>query len=173
MQAPWGRDGDFSPNPRDPTTSFPRSPVGMRSSTLCVAPDGVRGADRTAFPRGTVGTSDDFDAGVGPGGSDMGDRFGREWWSVELPEGWSGEHDETCSTIFDDQGRGALQISAAMKADDEVSDDDLKEFATDDLEAGAELHATSFGPFVGFRADALEDDFWRETWWLRSGRVML
>ena len=102
----------------------------------------------------------------------MNARFGRETWSLRVPEGWRASHDEACATLVADNEIGALQISAAFK-DTDVLDTDLREFAAEHLEAGANAKPSGAGAFVGFEiAFSEEDRFWRH-WYLRNGRQML
>jgi hypothetical protein len=64
---------------------------------------------------------------------------------------------------------GALQISAAFK-DREVVDADLRDFAADHLNAGANPRPTEAGEFVGFEISFSDGErFWRQ-WYLRNGR---
>lgn len=98
--------------------------------------------------------------------------FGKHFWELDLIEGWSGSHDEVCSSIFRDGGFGALQISAAKKAGS-VTDSDLREFAAEHLDAGVAAASVSFGDFAGFSlAFSAGDQDWTH-WYLRSGSVML
>lgn len=98
--------------------------------------------------------------------------FGRETWSLLVPDDWRAWHDEECATLVADDEIGALQISAAFK-DSDVQASDLREFAAEHLEAGAKAKPTEAGDFVGFEiAFRDEDRFWRQ-WYLRNGRQML
>lgn len=102
----------------------------------------------------------------------MNARFGRETWSLVVPPNWRAWHDTECATLVADEEIGALQISAAFK-DTDVTDDDLREFASDHLEAGAKSRPVSVGEFVGFEICCGDDDtFWRQ-WYLRNGQQML
>ena len=102
----------------------------------------------------------------------MEQNFGRETWSVQIPEGWTGQHDPECATIVGDRDVGALQISVAFK-DTVVFDTDLREFAEEHLEAGAKTRSVQLGDFVGFAiAFSKEDSFWKH-WYLRNGKQAL
>ena len=79
----------------------------------------------------------------------MGHRFGRETWSVVLPEGWRGWHDPECATMAGGEEVGSLQISAYFK-DADVLDEDLREFASGHFDAGGEPAAVRYGEFSGF-----------------------
>ena len=99
-------------------------------------------------------------------------RFGRETWSLVVPDGWRAWHDDECATLVGGGEIGVLQISAAFK-DAEVSDTDLRGFAAEHLEAGAKPRLIKAGDFVGFEiAFSDQERFWRQ-WYLRNGRQML
>jgi hypothetical protein len=99
-------------------------------------------------------------------------RFGRETWSLLVPDGWRAWHDDACATLVAEHEIGALQISAASK-DSEVLDRDLREFAAEHLEAGAKARSTEAGDFVGFEIVLGDGErFWRQ-WYLRNGRQVL
>ena len=88
-------------------------------------------------------------------------------WSLEVPEGWSHESDEDCTTFEHPEGVGAFQVSSYRK-DEAVTDDDLREFAGE-----IPLAAVSFGRFTGFRTRFSEDDTFWTKWWLRAGQQMI
>ncbi len=102
----------------------------------------------------------------------MGTRFGRETWSLVVPDGWHARHDPECATLECEPAIGALQISAAFK-DSPVLDEDLRDFASEHLEAGAIMRPTVAGDFVGFEI-AYSDGgtSWRQ-WYLRCDNQAL
>ena len=103
----------------------------------------------------------------------MARRFGAAWWSLILPAGWQGQHDEECSTITGPRHSGALQISAYQKERANVTDGDLREFALEQRGSSAPLRRYRFGAFEGFGVTWQSNGTcWRE-WWLRTGSVML
>ena len=102
----------------------------------------------------------------------MATRFGSETWSVVVPDGWRAQHDAECATLVPLAGGSALQISAAFKGTD-VSDADLENFASDQLQAGAKPLPTSAGDFVGFEIAFREEGAWWRYWYLRNGSQML
>jgi hypothetical protein len=98
--------------------------------------------------------------------------FGRETWSLAVPKGWRAWHDPECATLVGPGDIGALQISAAFNESD-VLEADLRELASEHLDAGAKPAATHAGDFVGFEiAFSDGETFWRQ-WYLRNGRQML
>jgi hypothetical protein len=94
-------------------------------------------------------------------------RYDSTDWSLEIPEGWRHEEDDSCTTFFHPQGLGALQISSYRK-DQAVTDDDLREFAGDIPLAGVSL-----GHLTGFRTRFAQDDTFWTKWWLRAGCQMI
>ncbi len=98
------------------------------------------------------------------------DRFGGASWSLRLALAWQGQHDEECATITDDAGIGALQISAVLKQNEAVSDDDLREFAEGLPDP---VRAVSFGAFAGFEHAFTENGFSWRRWFLRSESILL
>ena len=98
--------------------------------------------------------------------------FGRETWSLVVPEGWRAWHDSECATLVGPGSFGALQISAAFKGS-EVLDADLRDFASEHLDAGAMPSAIQAGDFVGFEISLRDGDrFWRR-WYLRHATQVL
>jgi hypothetical protein len=94
-------------------------------------------------------------------------RYESRDWSLEVPEGWSHEVDDSCATFCHPRGVGAFQVSSFRK-DESVTDDALREFAGD-----TPLAAVSLGRLTGFRTRFSEDDtFWTKGW-LRAGRQMI
>ncbi len=93
-------------------------------------------------------------------------------WAIKLLPDWTGEHDEDCSTIRHPEGLGALQISVFSK-DSEVTDEDLKDFAQDHVEAGARLSESNSGEFKGFTlAFGVDEEFW-QYWYVAKGNTAL
>ena len=93
-------------------------------------------------------------------------------WELDLPSDWTAESDDTCVTLERAGGVGALQISGAQK-DGEVTDEDLRDFASERLDAGAVASAAVCGDYFGFSLRYREDSsYWRQ-WYLRSSQSML
>ena len=94
-------------------------------------------------------------------------------WSVELLDDWEAEPDEDCVTFTSESGVGALQISAYHRDSENVTNEDLLEFAADGLVEDKTPQDVSFGEFVGFENSYFSDEnFWRKLW-LRSGSLFL
>ena len=99
--------------------------------------------------------------------------FRSEYWSVELPDGWSVEEGDTCTSIFSESAVGALQLSAARNSNGPATDADLRNFAKEHLDAGALIKPVTCGAFTGFYLHYSMDDMYRREWWLRSDDTVL
>lgn len=100
-------------------------------------------------------------------------KYKSAWWSVEPPDDWEAEPDEDCVTFTSERGVGALQISVYRRDSKSVTDEDLFEFAEDELFAAEKPQSISCGEFVGFEISYfLNENFWRKLW-LRSGSLLL
>lgn len=98
--------------------------------------------------------------------------FFTHYWKLRLPEGWVVEQEEDCYSIFDEQGPGVLQISS-LRQMQAITVDDLKEFARDHIDAGADMENVTLGNFNGITISyEVEDNVWRE-WYLKAGRLFL
>lgn len=99
-------------------------------------------------------------------------RYTTALWSLELADGWVGEHQDDCHSLSHPEGFGTLSLSAfehSGPADDEL----LQHLAAEHLEAGAPSEPVRCGPFRGFALSyGADDGFWSE-WYLRAGRVVL
>jgi hypothetical protein len=100
-------------------------------------------------------------------------KYKSAWWSVELPDAWEGASDEDCVTFTSERGVGALQISAYRRNGENVTSEDLLEFAEDDLAEVETPQNVSYNEFVGFEISCFSDEnFWRKLW-LRSSSLLL
>jgi|SRR5215475_4265458 len=95
------------------------------------------------------------------------------WWTVNMPPDWTAQGEETCATFRRTNSPGVLQISAAQKEIGPVTDDELREFAIDEIPAGEQLSKITYNYFSGFSATFKKDNvLWRE-WWLKAGNLMI
>jgi hypothetical protein len=95
------------------------------------------------------------------------------WWSIEVPTGWSADYDEDCTTLTADIPLGALQISATRKDAGPITDDELREFAQEHIEAGAKLRPATYGNLSGFGVRYSDEEYSYQEWWLRTGQTMV
>ncbi len=89
------------------------------------------------------------------------------WWSIILPDVWETEEDEACATFAPQSRDCALQMSAARNSNGLATDDDLRDFASDHIEAGAPIKPIICGEFSGFYLHYSDDDTYQREWWLR------
>jgi len=89
-------------------------------------------------------------------------------WALELPDGWTGRDEGDCHTFLPSGSHGAFQISAYLKEEDPVSDDDLLEFAE-----GVPTRKVIVGDFTGICTRFSADDIYWIKWWFRSGHTMI
>lgn len=95
-------------------------------------------------------------------------QFRSKYWSVELPDDWTAEQEDTFTSIYSESGLGALQLSAARNSNGPATDADLRDFANEHLDAGAPIKPVTCGAFTGFYLHYSMDDMYRRQWWLRS-----
>jgi len=100
-------------------------------------------------------------------------RYESVWWSVDLPAGWDAYADAGCSTFKANPEIGVLQISAARKSGHLITEDELREYASERIGALVPLRSVAFGDFSGFIATYQKETWrWQELW-LRSGHLMV
>ena len=103
----------------------------------------------------------------------MQSEYASEWWSVELPAGWTSEEVPECTEFFADSGVGALQLSAARNSNGPATDGDLRDFAKEHLDAGAPVKSVRCGTFTGFYLHYSMGDIYQRQWWLRCADTIV
>ena len=94
------------------------------------------------------------------------------YWQVNIPEGWSVEHDPECETLLDPDGIGEVQISATM-LDEQVSNDVLMGLASEHIDAGADFEEVELGDFSGITLDYEDEEGYWQEWYLMSDSLIL
>lgn len=98
--------------------------------------------------------------------------FKSDGWSVELPEEWQQETDNNLYTFYHPNGVGALQVSGFTK-DGAVTESDLKELASEHIDAGAITKPIESSSVMGMTlAFGLNDEFW-QYWYIGIGNKAL
>jgi len=100
-------------------------------------------------------------------------KYESRWWSLELPSGWFGYADGPCSTFTNAAHDGVLQVSAAYKDIGQVTDDDLKEFASERISSHSPLDVVISEGFSGITIRYQREGRWWQEWWLRSDHLMV
>jgi hypothetical protein len=100
--------------------------------------------------------------------------FDSVWWTLAYPDNWAAEEDKACITILSESGFGAIQISSARNASRSATDEDLKDFARDQMEVGGETKPIRCGDFSGFYLQYAPDNkWWQRQWWLRCDNIVM
>jgi len=99
-------------------------------------------------------------------------QFGRETWSLSVPDGWTAHHDDECATLLGPGEGAVVQISAYFK-DSDFIDEDLLEFASDQIDAGLTPISDQAGVFQGFRFEWREEQESFQFCYFRHSRQML
>ena len=93
-------------------------------------------------------------------------------WEISIAEGWQSEDEDNLVTIYDPSGYGALQISSYSK-NTAVSEDDLKELASEHIESGAKYKTyEQNGGSVLTLAFGYEGIFW-QYWYVSVGNLAI
>ena len=69
----------------------------------------------------------------------MSNEFTSAWWTIELPPDWSAEREESCTSIWSEDGVGAIQISS-YQHDGEGLQGSLKHTRDSEREYGIRRH---------------------------------
>jgi len=93
-------------------------------------------------------------------------------WHLNLESNWQAEDSDECMTLFRPDGAGALQISAAIKDDGEVSEEELNEFIADCLGTG-EFPRVRLGAFLGRCTEYVAEETYWLKWCVSTGRLVL
>lgn len=96
-------------------------------------------------------------------------------WSVEIPDGWEHEVEESALLMRHPETNGMLQFSAVSKIEDgDVTEDDLAEFVDEMGLAEARAFPASYGAFEGLHIFSEPDlDTATQHWVLRADTLML
>lgn len=88
------------------------------------------------------------------------------YWTVFLPADWVATDHPECATFERHAGVGAPQVSAVHK-EGFITEEDLREFADNHLEAGAKTKSVKWGGFEGFLFSYRDDENTWCQWFLR------
>jgi hypothetical protein len=96
-----------------------------------------------------------------------------EWWSIDMLPEWGVSEDEECTSFFASPQLGVLQVSAARKPTEDVTQEDIAEFAYDSQIPSEAIRPVSASHVSGLYAEYEEDGrYWRQ-WWLKGKSVLL
>lgn len=95
------------------------------------------------------------------------------WWTIIIPDEWSCYRDANSVSIHAEPALGVLQVSAARKDADLVTDDDLRDFAQDHVRTYGDLSPVAIGEWCGFYLKFSTDEYYWREWWLRNKNLLV
>ena len=99
--------------------------------------------------------------------------YSSQWWSVELPNGWSYREENECTSFYANGANGVLQISAVRKPDSCVGMADVREFSEQANHRNSEMHEVHSKNYFGLSCKYEKGDrYWAE-WWLAHGQILV
>lgn len=93
-------------------------------------------------------------------------------YNINLPDGWTVENEADYTSFYLPDGIGDLIISS-FEREQEVTDDDLEEFAADHIDSDVDSEEVEYGEFTGFSFCYDIDEEYLCEWYLKSGNLML
>jgi len=93
-------------------------------------------------------------------------------YNVNLPDGWTVENKTDYTIFYLPDGIGDLIISS-FEREQEVTEDDLEEFAADHIDSDVDSEEVEYGEFTGFSFCYDVDEEYLCEWFLKSGNLML
>jgi hypothetical protein len=96
-----------------------------------------------------------------------------EWWSIDMLPEWSLREDAECASFFASPQLGVLQVSAARKPTESVTQEDIAEFAYDSQTPREAICPVSISHASGLYAEYEQAGrSWRQ-WWLKGKSVLV
>jgi hypothetical protein len=98
---------------------------------------------------------------------------GGTWWELSLAQGWAAQDDPECLSLTKSDDGGAFQLSAAVKSQGPIQQEEIKEFYQSRVPTQSKLQQASFGSFQGFVAHYIEDEAIWYKFWLANGSLLV
>ena len=103
----------------------------------------------------------------------MWDEFKSTWWSIEIAPDWFAEREAECTSIWREDGVGALQISAYKYESGLIPEDDLDDFMSREFPGNTPIESVTCGQFAGVGVEyVLDEKFWQKRW-LTNGDLLV
>jgi hypothetical protein len=103
----------------------------------------------------------------------MSDEFKATWWSIKVAPNWHAESEAECTTIWQEAGVGALQISVYKCDRSPVPENDLSDFMNGEFPGNTPIESVTHGQFAGVGVEyVLDEKFWRKRW-LTNGQLLV
>lgn len=97
--------------------------------------------------------------------------YSSDWWSIELPSGWSASEGSDCVAFSRGFRAGVLKVSAVRKPDGCIVNADVAEFIGE-LNQGC-LVPVDAEQYFGFTRNCQRDGTFLTEWWLAHGSVLV
>jgi len=97
---------------------------------------------------------------------------GGAWWELALAPGWVAQDDPECLTLTKSE-HGAFQLSAAVKSQGTIQQEELREFHQSRIPAQSKLQPMTYGSFQGFFTNYIEDEAIWYKYWLANGSLLV
>ena len=99
--------------------------------------------------------------------------YSSEWWSIELPEGWSHLEEPECTSFHLNATGGVLRVSAVRKPEGSISKADLMDFFEQRSLGDARPLEVESRHYFGLKCEYEKcDSSWSE-WWLARGSILV
>jgi hypothetical protein len=103
----------------------------------------------------------------------MSDKYKSTWWSIELAPGWFAEREVDCTSIWREDGVGALQISTYKYDTGLTPVDDLSDLMSGAFPDDTSIKSVTCGQFAGVGVEyEIDEKFWQKRW-LTSGPLLV
>ncbi len=99
--------------------------------------------------------------------------YNSKWWSTNYPSSWVSEEEKDCHSFYNNDGVGALQVSAYKKENGEVNNSELISFIEGYTPSDISLEQIYSGDFQGFYCHFISDEEYWKYWILKAGGLML
>lgn len=96
-----------------------------------------------------------------------------DWWTLDLPDEWQAEEDDGTVVIGDEDGVGALELTALEADHIERSDAGLQELAEQLLDITEQGRKVQLGTLKGLYFQYIDGDDAVREWLLDAGEVVL
>ena len=99
--------------------------------------------------------------------------YSSEWWSIDLPSGWTASDESDGVSFRSDSHGGVLHVSAVRKPDGSIVDADFSEFIGEsklNCETAIPIHAERCS---GFTRECSQIGTLLTEWWLAYGGVLV
>ncbi len=93
-------------------------------------------------------------------------------WRILIPDDWLCEDEDGTRLIYHPKGAGTLEITSS-KQPTPIGDDDLRYFASEQIEQGVEPAYVKLGDFSGIELIYEHDDLYWRDWLLRNDELLL